>query len=62
MPAAEQTSADARRKAAREVIDILHEIATLLVSKTHPSPKRPLSDHSPRTRILIANNSLTAYR
>ncbi|RMZ72719.1 Mitotic-spindle organizing 1 [Pyrenophora seminiperda CCB06] len=30
MPAAEQTSADARRKAAREVIDILHEIATLL--------------------------------
>ncbi|KAH9874557.1 hypothetical protein IAQ61_003746 [Plenodomus lingam] len=29
MPA-EQTSADARRKAAREVIDILHEIATLL--------------------------------
>jgi mitotic-spindle organizing protein 1 len=32
MPA-EQTSADARRKAAREVIDILHEIATLLVGK-----------------------------
>jgi hypothetical protein len=31
MPAAEQSSADARRKAAREVIDILHEIATLLV-------------------------------
>ncbi|CAI9632451.1 hypothetical protein GT037_010204 [Alternaria burnsii] len=30
MPAAEQSSADARRKAAREVIDILHEIATLL--------------------------------
>lgn len=30
MPA-EQASADARRKAAREVIDILHEIATLLV-------------------------------
>jgi mitotic-spindle organizing protein 1 len=29
MPA-EQASADARRKAAREVIDILHEIATLL--------------------------------
>ncbi|USP76017.1 uncharacterized protein yc1106_03291 [Curvularia clavata] len=32
MPAAEQTSADARRRAAREVIDILHEIATLLLS------------------------------
>lgn len=32
MPA-EQTSADARRKAAREVIDILHEIALLLVGK-----------------------------
>ena len=30
MPA-EQASADVRRKAAREVIDILHEIATLLV-------------------------------
>jgi hypothetical protein len=30
MPA-EQASADARRRAAREVIDILHEIATLLV-------------------------------
>jgi hypothetical protein len=30
MPA-EQTSAEARRRAAREVIDILHEIATLLV-------------------------------
>jgi mitotic-spindle organizing protein 1 len=30
MPA-EATSADARRRAAREVIDILHEIATLLV-------------------------------
>ncbi|KAF2129647.1 hypothetical protein P153DRAFT_316814 [Dothidotthia symphoricarpi CBS 119687] len=29
MPA-EQPSADVRRKAAREVIDILHEIATLL--------------------------------
>ncbi|EAT83926.1 hypothetical protein SNOG_08758 [Parastagonospora nodorum SN15] len=29
MPA-ESTSADARRRAAREVIDILHEIATLL--------------------------------
>jgi hypothetical protein len=27
----EQASADVRRKAAREVIDILHEIATLLV-------------------------------
>ncbi|KAL7778563.1 hypothetical protein CFE70_008064 [Pyrenophora teres f. teres 0-1] len=35
MPAAEQTSADARRKAAREVIDILHEIATLLPQNTH---------------------------
>ncbi|OAL54325.1 hypothetical protein IQ07DRAFT_264300 [Pyrenochaeta sp. DS3sAY3a] len=29
MPA-EQSASDARRKAAREVIDILHEIATLL--------------------------------
>ena len=28
----EQTSVEVRRKAAREVIDILHEIATLLVS------------------------------
>ena len=36
MPAAEQSSADARRKAAREVIDILHEIATLLVRNTAP--------------------------
>jgi len=33
MPA-ESTSADARRRAAREVIDILHEIATLLVLRT----------------------------
>ena len=31
MPA-EQASVEVRRKAAREVIDILHEIATLLVS------------------------------
>jgi hypothetical protein len=30
MPA-EQASVEVRRKAAREVIDILHEIATLLV-------------------------------
>jgi mitotic-spindle organizing protein 1 len=33
MPA-EQASVEVRRKAAREVIDILHEIATLLVSPT----------------------------
>jgi hypothetical protein len=35
----EQASVDVRRKAAREVIDILHEIATLLVyehSCPHP--------------------------
>lgn len=36
MPA-EQTSADARRKAAREVIDILHEIATLLARYPLPT-------------------------
>jgi hypothetical protein len=37
MPA-EQASADVRRKAAREVIDILHEIATLLVGVYQSTP------------------------
>jgi hypothetical protein len=67
MPA-EQASADVRRKAAREVIDILHEIATLLVGvyqhiTNNNNNKRkkntPLTDNT-RTPTSTANNSPTA--
>jgi len=56
MPA-EQASADARRKAAREVIDILHEIATLLVCQYTLFTFDLLLMNNCRTPILIANNS-----
>lgn len=55
MPAVEQTSADARRKAAREVIDILHEIATLLVSmQAHPSPLLPNLKRPPAQQLKLS--------
>lgn len=40
MPADAAPSQDVKRKAAREVIDILHEIATLLV-RVFPYPAVP---------------------
>lgn len=58
MPA-EQTPADARRRAAREVIDILHEIATLLVRARahdiHGAILNKLTEHPPRptTALLL---------
>jgi hypothetical protein len=57
MPA-DSASAEARRKAAREVIDILHEIATLLVRCQHLLPPNVLikmTEHSPRpsTTLLL---------
>jgi hypothetical protein len=67
MPA-EQASADVRRKAAREVIDILHEIATLLVgvyqhiTNSNNNKRRkntPLTNNT-RTPTSTANNSPTA--
>jgi mitotic-spindle organizing protein 1 len=56
MPA-EQTSADARRKAAREVIDILHEIATLLVCKYCAPIKR--SDLTPPQNTHLDRQQLS---
>lgn len=57
MPA-EQASADARRKAAREVIDILHEIATLLVRPQAVAPTcdlidKPAAEHAPRPSAAL---------
>lgn len=53
MPA-ESASAEARRKAAREVIDILHEIATLLVRlrRQHPpSTAQYINETSQNTHL-----------
>jgi hypothetical protein len=60
MPA-DAPSAEARRRAAREVIDILHEIATLLVHLPLPNLSNqrrnltPTTEHPPRppTTILL---------
>jgi hypothetical protein len=57
-------SQDVKRKAAREVIDILFEIATLLVRPLLQSPlqcKHNNANNS-RTRASTASNSLTACR
>lgn len=43
--AAPAPSQDIKRKAAREVIDILHEIATLLVRRSPPPSLKP--KHAP---------------
>lgn len=60
MPA-EQASVEVRRKAAREVIDILHEIATLLVSLDLDAFAVDHTNDS-RTHISIASNSHTVSR
>jgi hypothetical protein len=56
-------SQEVKRKAAREVIDILHDIATLLVTLSYSpnSTPTPMTDKELRTRISTASNSPIAY-